>query len=380
MTKPLKPRRMKVIISGGGTGGHIYPAIAIAEALVARIPAVDILFVGASDRMEMGIIPQYGYKIKGLWIAGFQRRLTLKNLLFPVKLIWSWFQAKNILNEFKPDAVVGVGGYASGPMVRAAIDANIPSMIQEQNSYAGITNQILGKKVTKICVAYPNMDKFFPGNKIIVTGNPIRKDIQNKILDAVSAHRSDACDYFGLSPHKMTIVSMGGSLGARALNEAISDGYETIKNNPEVQWIWQTGKVNFDLYKDSPTAKLTNVKIYPFFEKMEYVYGASDLIISRAGALSVAEICLAGKAAILVPSPNVAEDHQTKNALALVEEQAAILVKEQEISSLIEKALSTVNDKNKLEDLARNSKKLAKPKAASDIAEQIISLVNSGKR
>lgn len=362
---------MKVIISGGGTGGHIYPAIAIANALKQKIEDIDILFIGAKDRMEMEKVPIAGYKIKGLWISGLQRRLTFKNLLFPIKVISSLFQARKIIDNFKPDVVVGVGGYASGPTLRAATYKGIPTLIQEQNSFPGITNKMLASKVTKICVAYEGMEMFFPKSKIILTGNPIRQNI----ID-ISITREQAADFFGIDAAKKTVLVIGGSLGARTINETIEKMIQKFVDI-NVQLIWQTGKYYF------PKAQTTvykfeekGIKTYDFINQMDYAYEAADVIISRAGAIAISELCIVGKPAILIPSPNVAEDHQTKNAMALVNKNAAILVKDIEAETSLSEHLFNLLSNNDLQDkLSTNIKKMAYLDATQKIADIVISLV-----
>ncbi|MFZ4740055.1 MAG: undecaprenyldiphospho-muramoylpentapeptide beta-N-acetylglucosaminyltransferase [Bacteroidales bacterium] len=362
---------MKVIISGGGTGGHIYPAIAIANALKQKIEDIDILFIGAKDRMEMEKVPIAGYKIKGLWISGLQRRLTFKNLLFPIKVISSLFQARNIIDNFKPDVVVGVGGYVSGPTLRAATYKGIPTLIQEQNSFPGITNKMLASKVTKICVAYEGMEMFFPKSKIILTGNPVRQNI----ID-ISITREQAADFFGIDAAKKTVLVIGGSLGARTINETIEKMIQKFVDI-NVQLIWQTGKYYF------PKAQTTvykfeekGIKTYDFINQMDYAYEAADVIISRAGAIAISELCIVGKPAILIPSPNVAEDHQTKNAMALVNKNAAILVKDIEAEASLSEHLLNLLSNNDLQDkLSTNIKKMAYLDATQKIADIVISLV-----
>ncbi len=362
---------MKVIISGGGTGGHIYPAIAIANALKQKIEDIDILFIGAKDRMEMEKVPIAGYKIKGLWISGLQRRLTFKNLLFPIKVISSLFQARKIIDNFKPDVVVGVGGYASGPTLRAATYKGIPTLIQEQNSFPGITNKMLASKVTKICVAYEGMEMFFPKSKIILTGNPVRQNI----ID-ISITREQAADFFGIDAAKKTVLVIGGSLGARTINETIEKMIQKFVDI-NVQLIWQTGKYYF------PKAQTTvykfeekGIKTYDFINQMDYAYEAADVIISRAGAIAISELCIVGKPAILIPSPNVAEDHQTKNAMALVNKNAAILVKDIEAETSLSEHLFNLLSNNDLQDkLSTNIKKMAYLDATQKIADIVISLV-----
>ena len=361
---------MKVIISGGGTGGHIYPAIAIANSLKQKVKDIDILFIGAKDRMEMEKVPAAGYPIKGLWISGLQRRITFKNLLFPIKVISSLFQARRIIEDFKPDIVIGVGGYASGPTLRAATYKGIPSLIQEQNSYPGITNKLLAAKVNKICVAYEGMDKFFPKEKIILTGNPVRRNIVDLTLD-----RKKAADFFGLDVNKKTVLVIGGSLGAKTINECIQPLIQNFVE-ADVQLIWQTGKFYFQIarmatYKFEPNG----IKSYGFINEMDLAYAAADVIISRAGAIAISELCIVGKPIILIPSPNVAEDHQTKNAMALVQKNAAILIADKDASQqLNEKLFSLLLNKDLQNDLASNIKKMAFLDAAEKIAEIVILL------
>ena len=359
---------MKIIISGGGTGGHIFPAIAIANALKKKKPDAEILFVGAKGKMEMEKVPQAGYRISGLTVAGLQRRLTAKNLLFPFKLMAGMMQAKKIVKEFRPDVAVGVGGYASGPVLRVASGAGVPCLLQEQNSYPGITNKILAKKAKKICVAYPGMDRFFPAEKIILTGNPVRQDIVEDVK------RSDALKHFGLDGSMKTILVLGGSLGARSVNNGIMSGLSGLKN--DVQLLWQTGRYYFDdIRKSVEVSGKANIKVHDFIKRMDYAYSVADVVISRAGALSVSEIALAGKPAIFVPSPNVAEDHQTKNAKVMVDDGAALLVKDDETEVLLDKAQELLNDKKLLVKLGKNIKKHARPDAADRIAEEVIGLV-----
>ncbi len=365
---------MKIIISGGGTGGHIFPAIAIADAIKAKSPSAEILFVGAEGKMEMERVPKAGYEIIGLPVAGFQRSLSFenikRNLVFPFKLIKSLLKARKIVKDFKPDAVVGVGGYASGPILRVAMSLGIKGLIQEQNSYAGVTNKLLGKNVEKVCVAYDSMNQFFPMQKIVFTGNPVRRDIwDNKITT------KEARTFYGLDENKKTIVLIGGSLGARTMNQAMRDNFETIKENDDIQILWQCGKIYIEEYQKTETALLPNVKITAFLEKMDMAYAAADLVISRAGALSISEICAIGKAAVLVPSPNVSEDHQTKNAMALVNKNAAIMVKDSDAKyNMIKTAIQLVNNQKLISGLGANAKSLGKPNAASDIAEEIFKL------
>lgn len=311
----------KVIISGGGTGGHIFPAIAIANELKKQDPTIDILFVGAIGKMEMEKVPAAGYKIEGLWISGLQRRLTWKNFSFPFKVISSLIKARKILRKFKPDVVIGVGGFASGPMLRAAAGKGIPAVVQEQNSYPGITNKILSKKVQKICVAYEGMDKWFPKDKIVLTGNPVREEIVK-----LDGKKDRALEHFNLIPDQPVLLIIGGSLGARTINESVGKSLSLFKEN-NIQVIWQTGKTYVQQAKHE-AENYKNVRVFDFITKMDFAYAVADVVVSRAGAISVSELCLVKKPCILVPSPNVAEDHQTKNAMALVNHHAAVLVKD----------------------------------------------------
>src|SRR6185295_18954035 len=322
--KKMSRQQRKVIISGGGTGGHIFPAIAIANALKRTDETTEILFIGALGRMEMEKIPKAGYRIEGLPIAGMQRRLTWKNLVLPYKVIQSLRKARMMIKNFHPDAVVGVGGYASGPVLFAATMMKIPSLIQEQNSYAGITNKILGKRVRKMCVAYDGMEKFFPAEKIVETGNPVRKDIVN-----LEMKRDEARNFFGLSAEKKVLFILGGSLGAGTINESIRMNLEKLFGEG-IQIIWQTGKGYYEKNAEAAKPFSERIRVHQFIDRMDLAYAAADVLISRAGALSIAELCIAKKPCVLVPSPNVAEDHQTKNALALVNKNAALLVNDAE--------------------------------------------------
>jgi UDP-N-acetylglucosamine--N-acetylmuramyl-(pentapeptide) pyrophosphoryl-undecaprenol N-acetylglucosamine transferase len=363
----------KIIISGGGTGGHIFPAIAIANALKMLDPATEILFVGALERMEMEKVPAAGYKIIGLDIQGIQRKSIWKNLLFPIKLVLSVMKSINIIKEFKPDAAVGVGGYASGPLLYAASLRGIPYLIQEQNSYAGITNKWLGKKAQKICVAFDGMEKFFPYQRILKTGNPIRKDSVN-----IGGKHMQALELFKLSAFKKTILVTGGSLGARTLNNSVLAGLDKIIA-ADVQLIWQTGK----FYYKGIIEKLgenyhPDIKIVEFLNRMDLAYAAADVIISRAGAGTIAELCVVKKPVILVPSPNVAEDHQTKNALALVAENAAAFIADRDAEAkLIDKALELLNDKETQKKLSDNIGKMAMPDADEVIAKEVMKMAGS---
>ncbi len=338
----------KVIISGGGTGGHIFPAIAIANELKKQNPAIEILFVGAIGKMEMEKVPAAGYKIEGLWISGLQRRLTLENLSFPFKVISSLLKARKILRQFKPDVVIGVGGFASGPMLRAAAGKGIPTLVQEQNSYPGITNKILSKKVNKICVAYEGMERWFPKNKIVLTGNPVREEIVR-----LEGKRERGLEFFGLKDGSPVLLIIGGSLGARTINESIEKNIDLL-NSKNIQVIWQTGKTYFEQAKAS-ASRYDGFKVYDFIAKMDLAYAVSDVVVSRAGAISVSELCLVKKPAILIPSPNVAEDHQTKNAMALVNHHAAILVKDVEARENLGKAIIDLMESEELQNKLKSS-------------------------
>ena len=357
----------KIILSGGGTGGHIYPAIAIADELKKRYPDAEFLFVGANDRMEMQRVPQAGYSIKGLQIAGIQRKLSLKNLLLPFKLLKSLYQARQIIQKFQPDAVIGTGGYASAPTLKAAQWLKVPYFIQEQNSFAGITNKWVSKKANKIFVAYQNMEKFFPKAKIQITGNPIREG-----LTTIQDKNKNAFESFSLNENKFTLLVLGGSLGAKSINQLISSNLSFFQEN-EVQILWQCGKFYYDEYKEKQTEM---VQVRPFIENMNDAYAVADVIISRAGASSVSELCVVGKPVIFVPSPNVAEDHQTKNAQAIADEKAAILIKETELKDNFQKIfLEIFNDKEKRKILSENIKALAKPNATKQIVDEIIKII-----
>ena len=364
-------RNLRIIISGGGTGGHIFPAISIANAIKQLEPTANILFVGALGRMEMQRVPDAGYDIKGLPVCGFDRKHLWKNIKVLYKLWQSRRLAKAIIKEFKPNAAVGVGGYASGPTLNQCASLGVPYIIQEQNSYAGVTNKLLAKRASKICVAYEGMDRFFPSDKIILTGNPVRQNIlQNNISKA------DARKAFQLDPEKKTILIIGGSLGARTINESILQHLSDIRNS-DVQFIWQTGKV----YKEAIARRLegeeplANLHVTDFISDMASAYAAADMVISRAGASSISEFCLLGMPVILVPSPNVAEDHQTKNALALVNKQAAVYVKDAEApEKLINTALSIVNDESKLNELHQNILGMALKNSAERIAEEVLKI------
>lgn len=361
-------KKYKVIISGGGTGGHIYPAVAVAQALERKLPHVEILFVGASDRMEMEKVPKAGYKIIGLWISGIQRSLSLKNLLFPFKVINSVYKSLQIINDFKPDAAIGFGGYASGAMLYAATIKKLPTVIHEQNSYAGITNKILKNRVDTICVAYDNMSTFFPARKLVKTGNPIRKDLMH-----VEQIKAEAYQTFNLNPSKKTVLIIGGSLGARTINESILNGLDQFVNEG-VQLLWQTGK-NFT--KAQHISK-EGIRIETFIYEMNLAYAIADVVISRAGALSIAELAQVKKPVILVPSPNVAEDHQTKNAMALVDRSAAVLVKDTDApTKLVSECITLLHNDAKQVQLKNNIGTFAMPDAADRIVMEVLKVIES---
>jgi UDP-N-acetylglucosamine--N-acetylmuramyl-(pentapeptide) pyrophosphoryl-undecaprenol N-acetylglucosamine transferase len=357
----------RAIISGGGTGGHIFPALAIANEIKRRNPDTEILFVGAIGKMEMEKVPAAGYKIIGLPIAGFQRKLTFSNFILPFKLVNSLFKAYKILKNFKPEVVVGVGGYASGPTLRAAIFAGIPTLIQEQNSFPGKTNKILSGKVNTICTAYDGLEKFFPKEKIVETGNPVRTEM----ID-IKGKKDEAFQFFGLNPSKKTILVIGGSLGARTLNESVVEGMKVIEEN-QVQVLWQCGKFYFEKMKETLSQmNHDDVHLNEFIARMDLAYAAADIIISRAGAISVSELCLIQKPTILVPSPNVAEDHQTKNAMALVNKDAAVLVKDVDAkNNLIAKTVEILGNEAKLKQLSEAIAQLGKPNASRMIVDEL---------
>jgi UDP-N-acetylglucosamine--N-acetylmuramyl-(pentapeptide) pyrophosphoryl-undecaprenol N-acetylglucosamine transferase len=360
-------KRYKFMLSGGGTGGHIYPAIAIANELKLRFPDAEFLFVGARDKMEMQKVPQAGYRIKGLWIAGLQRKISLANLIFPLKLIDSLWESKKILKRFKPDVVIGTGGFASGPLLKMASLMGIPTVIQEQNSFPGITNKLLSKKADVICVAYENLERFFPKEKMVLTGNPVRQD-----LLGIESKRAEAIQYFNLDESRKTLLVLGGSLGARRMNQLIEKELEKIVSQ-NVQIIWQCGKLYFEDYQKH---NANNVQVFAFIERMDLVYAASDIVISRAGASSVSELCIVGKPVIFIPSPNVAEDHQTKNAKSIVDKKGGLLMKESGLDaefSLVFEAL--LKDKGQQNQLSENIKELAMPEATKIIADEIVKLI-----
>lgn len=361
----------KVIISGGGTGGHIFPAIAIANEIRSRNPKAEILFVGALGRMEMTKVPEAGYEIIGLPISGLQRKLTFSNFLLPFKILKSLFLARKVIKDFQPELVIGVGGYASGPTLKMANLLKVPTLIQEQNSYPGKTNILLSKKASLICTAYEGLSKFFPEDKIRLTGNPVRKDLSDRNMNRKEAHQ-----IFGLNPDHKTILILGGSLGAKTLNDAMM-GMLNIKEQNDCQYIWQCGKYYFDgLRSMVDEEKHPNIKLMAFISRMDAAYSAADLIVSRAGALSVSELCLVGKPIILVPSPNVSEDHQTKNAMSLVNYQAAVLVKDIDArKELIMKATNLLVDQEKSLVLSKNILSLARPNATSEIVNESESII-----
>lgn len=384
----LQPAAPRIIISGGGTGGHIFPAVSIANAIKVLCPEADILFVGAEGRMEMQRVPDAGYPIVGLPVAGFDRKHLWKNVSVLIKLLRSQWKARKIIRDFNPQVAVGVGGYASGPVLKVAGMMGIPTLIQEQNSYAGVTNKLLAKKACTICVAYEGMERFFPKEKIVLTGNPVR---QNLLTDSVS--REEAVDYFHLDPKKRTILVLGGSLGARTINQTLQAAIAIMQEHTEVQWIWQTGKIYIEQVKQSiaettgemvmgtRVGALPNLYVTDFIKDMSKAYAAADLVISRAGAGSISEFCLLHKPVILVPSPNVAEDHQTKNALALVNKGAALYVKDAEApQKLVSTALETIVNEEELQKLSAQIAKLALPDSANTIARYVMDLIKKNEK
>lgn len=360
---------MKIIISGGGTGGHVFPAISIANALRKIQPNCEILFVGAKGRLEMEKVPAAGYPIEGLWISGFQRSLSFQNLLFPLKVASSLVKSYQIIRRFKPDAVAGVGGYASGPLLQVASAMNIPALIQEQNSYPGITNRMLAGKVQKICVAYKEVARWFPAEKIILTGNPVREGIINK-----ATNKAEALAHFGLQPNKKTLFVTGGSLGARGINEAVAANLSKFVA-ADLQIIWQTGKFYVDWARPKAQLYTQNVKCLPFIDRMDLAYCAADVILSRAGAGSIAELCIVGKPTILMPSPFVAEDHQTANAKSLADADAALMLRDNEApEKLFDQVNNLINDTQKINTLVQNMQSLAVTDAADQIAQILCDL------
>jgi len=361
----------KIIVSGGGTGGHIFPAVAIANELRIKLPEAEILFVGAEGRMEMERVPAAGYKIVGLPIMGFDRKNMVRNVKVLLHLAKSMLKARKVVKDFKPDVVVGVGGYASGPTLRAANWAGVPTVLQEQNSYAGVTNKLLAKKASRICVAYENMERFFPKDRIILTGNPVRQNLTEG-LDK----KDEAYKFFGFSPDKKTLLIVGGSLGARTINQSVLAKLKELSESG-IQIIWQAGKIYIDKARETAQPYLSSSFIVTdFVSRMDLAYAIADLVISRAGASSISELCLLKKPVILVPSPNVAEDHQTKNALALAEKDAAIMIRDAEaVEKLMPEALTLINDNTKLASLAVNIEKLAQYDSSKRIADEIIKLI-----
>lgn len=359
--------QLKIIISGGGTGGHIYPAIAIADELRRRFPRAEILFVGAKGRMEMEKVPQAGYRIEGLWITGIERRLSLKNMSFPLKLASSLWKSNEIIKNFNPDVVIGTGGFASGPLLKVASSKHIPTLIQEQNSLPGITNRLLGKHANVICTAYDNLERFFPAEKIKKTGNPVRQDILG-----IAEKRKEAQSFFKLKENKKTILVLGGSLGARRVNRLI-EAFQPLFKEKDVQLIWQTGSLYYEEYKKFDKDL---VQTHAFLNRMDLAYAAADVIISRAGAGSVSELCIVGKPVLFIPSPNVAEDHQTKNAMAVAHKKAAVVLKEEELVAKFEDTIVSLLESESLQqELSQNIKKLALPNATSAIADEVEKLI-----
>ena len=357
----------KFLISGGGTGGHVFPAIAIGQELQRRYPDADFLFVGAKDKMEMEKVPQAGFKIQGLWISGFQRKLSWANLMFPFKLLSSLSKAKKIIRQFKPDVAIGTGGFASGPVLKMAAKTKVPFVLQEQNSYAGVTNKLLAKRASVICVAYPHMERFFPADRLVLTGNPIRKDLL-KPLPA----QAEALEAFGLDTAKKTVLILGGSLGARRVNQLIEKELSFFEAQG-VQLLWQCGKLYAEDYKKYSRE---SVQVMPFVDRMDLAYAAADVIISRAGAGSVSELALVGKPLLLIPSPNVAEDHQTKNAQAVVEVGGAKMLKESELNSRFQECMEELlTDTTVQQNLQEGIRRFARPQATEDIVDEIAKLL-----
>lgn len=358
---------LRIILSGGGTGGHIYPAIAIADEIKRRYPSAQILFVGAKDRMEMEKVPQAGYEIEGLWISGVDRSFSLKNFIFPFKLMSSLSKSRKIIKKFKPDVVIGTGGFASGPLLRVAMSKGIPTLIQEQNSLPGITNRILAKYADTICAAYEKVKEVFPPERTKITGNPVRQD-----LLSVNELRQEAIEHFKLSKEKKTVLILGGSLGARRINKLIETYLRKFREE-NVQLIWQIGKLYYEDYKkhESP-----NVRTKEFINRMDLAYAAADIIISRAGAGSVSELCIVGKPVLFIPSPNVAENHQAKNAMAVTAHDAALMITEDELTERFEPCFfSLLQDEKRMRKFSENIKKLALPNATSAIVDEVEKLI-----
>lgn len=362
-------RSINVLLSGGGTGGHIYPAIAIANEIKRRYPNANFLFVGANDRMEMEKIPESGYEIKGLWISGIQRSLSLKNLSFPFKLLSSLWNARKIIKSFSPNIVIGTGGFASGPTLFMSNRRGIPTLIQEQNSYPGITNKLLSKKADKICVAYDNLERFFPANKMIKTGNPVRQDLLE-----IKSNDEESAKYFNIDTSKKTLLILGGSLGARMINKHIESQIHWLEKM-DIQVLWQTGKLYYNEYKKYD--ELRGVQTHAFLNRMDIAYAVADFIISRAGAGSISELCIVGKPTIFIPSPNVAENHQKKNAQALVDNNAAIMIEESKLEVFQDEFKGLVENVDKQKSLSANIKKMALPNATKTIVDEIEKMINS---
>lgn len=358
---------LRVILSGGGTGGHIYPAISIANELKLRFPNSEVLFVGAQDRMEMQKVPQAGYRIIGLWISGLQREITLKNLMFPFKVISSLWKSHKIIRDFKPDVVIGTGGFASGPLLQMANQKGIPTLIQEQNSFPGVTNKLLAKKANTICTAYEGMESYFPAQKIVLTGNPVRQDLLQ-----MDNKKSEAVAFYKLGEERKTVLILGGSLGARRINQLVEKHLGGFRDKG-IQLLWQTGSLYFQEYKKYEEK---GIRVVEFLNRMDLAYAVSDIIISRAGAGTVSELCIAGKPVVFIPSPNVAEDHQSKNALALAEKNAAVVIPESRLDSDFEEIFFTLLEaEEKMDELSANIKRLAKPDATSQIVDEIEKLI-----
>lgn len=372
----MEKNRLRIIISGGGTGGHIFPAISIANAIRELEPDVDILFVGAEGRMEMEKVPQAGYRIVGLPVAGFSRSLTPKNILVIFKLIKSLFKANQIVKDFKPQVAVGVGGYASGPILKAAQRKGIPTLLQEQNSYAGVTNKLLAKKAKAICVAYEGMEMYFPAEKITLTGNPVRQDIEN-----ITVTRNQGLEHFGIEANKKVLLVLGGSLGARTINQSLLASLDLIKNRPDIVVIWQTGKLYHQTVKEAlDNNPVENIRLYDFIARMDLAYVSADAIISRAGAGTISELCLVARPCILVPSPNVAEDHQTRNAQALASREAAIMIPDSQAKEkLVKVAFELLDNPEKQKKLSENIARLALRNSAKTIALEVLKLAGIDK-
>jgi UDP-N-acetylglucosamine--N-acetylmuramyl-(pentapeptide) pyrophosphoryl-undecaprenol N-acetylglucosamine transferase len=379
---------LRIIVSGGGTGGHIYPAIAIADELKRLRPDTEFLFVGAAGRMEMKKVPMAGYKIKGLWISGLQRKLTLDNLSFPFKVIHSLWTSRKIIKAFKPDVVVGTGGYAGGPVLYVAAKMGVPTLIQEPNAFAGLANKWLGKHMDKICVAFPGMEKFFPKEALVETGNPVREEMLERVLNAPArAQRAETSPLSGGEgpgerrherSEQASILLMGGSGGARSMNEALRDSTELLGARPQVQWTWQCGTAYYEAFKDCASAQLSNVTISAFIDDMEQAYAKADLVIGRAGSTTIAEIQFLGKPTILVPSPWVAEDHQTMNARALTERDAAVLVADKDLSEqLVSTVFELIDDEARRKELGQNARAMAQTGAVTRIANEVLNLIPS---